>query len=176
VLGLQLPGPAWVWLLNLVTIGAALSFICACWRSRGKKAKDLQAKHRASVRGDGRHQYVFEDKVVYEWDQTQTTITMYARPPEKAMKNIEVVVWPDRIYIGRKGKPAFLEEELYSLIDTESSSWLISPEGELEICLAKAVETEWPGMLRAHTGDYVKRTSSSSAPPKSRTSPKKREQ
>lgn len=142
VLGIEVPGPTWLWALAL---GLTVCFSLAYWKEFATSGQEYT---------EGRNQYVFENRVVYEWDQTETTITIYARPPGNiSMRNIEVVVWPDHIYIGRKGKPPFLEEELYALIDAEGSSWFISPRGELEICLRKVEDGEWPGVILSHSVD-----------------------
>lgn len=125
----------------LAIIPIALCLFFFAWRHEGSTARPKKA----------RHQYIFEDRLIYEWDQTPTTITLYAKPPGAvSMKNIEVVVWPDHLYIGRKGKPPFLEEDLYAIIDAGRSSWFRSRRGELEICLRKVEEAAWPGVILSH--------------------------
>lgn len=99
----------------------------------------------------GRNRYFSKERIIYEWDQTASTITMYTKPPGGLSKhNIEVMVWPKNVKIGRRGKPPFLKEELYALVDAEASTWSITRNGELQIRLLKVEEGEWPCVLLAH--------------------------
>jgi len=129
-----------------VFVGAVLAlFFCSCclvFLSTGKRRRK---------RPRGRRQYVIKDRILYEWDQTPRTITIYTKPPGRILKdNIEVMVWPRHVHIGRKGNAPFLKEELFGIVNAEASSWCVSRKGELEICLHKVEEGEWPCVISAH--------------------------
>jgi hypothetical protein len=119
---------------------------CGCFAVFAGKFSEEEQEPR-----NGRHQYVSRNRIIYEWDQTPETITMYTKPPGGMSKqNIEVLVWDQQVQIGRKDKPPFLKEDLYAPIDTEASTWRVSQTGELEVNLTKKEAFEWPCVITAH--------------------------
>lgn len=50
----------------------------------------------------------------------------------------------------KKNKPPFLNDELYDTIDVEGSSWFISDRKEIEICLQKVEDADWPCVIPSH--------------------------
>lgn len=115
---------------------------------------------------NGRHQYLHKGRTLYEWEQTSTVLTLYTKPPDGISKtSLEVSVYPRHLKIGRRGKPPFLKEELYGLADSGRSTWDITEQGELRICLHKGEEgTEWPCVMLAHHPDKKQRQKSSTEP------------
>lgn len=106
-----------------------------------------------------RNQYLFENRLIYEWTQTPETITIYIAPTFKSRRRstreylqdeIEVDIQKDHISIGKKNKPPFLNDELYDTIDVEGSSWFISDRKEIEICLQKVEDADWPCVIPSH--------------------------
>lgn len=95
-----------------------------------------------------RFQHSHEGRVVYEWDQTPKVATLYIRPPEGVTKNdLDIRIACRHLRVGRKGKPSFLREETYDVVNEEMSSWSLRSNGELQIYLQKARRAEWPTIL-----------------------------
>lgn len=62
---------------------------------------------------------------LYYWQQTEDELTVTLRLPEDSTKqDIQVQFLPDHINIVLKGQ-SFLEGNLYSSVDHESSTWII---------------------------------------------------
>lgn len=135
---------------ELIVLSVMLVFFfcvcCVCFTGFSASLGDSSSEN-------GRNQYTSKNRVIYEWDQTPETLTMYTKPPPGITKhNIEVLLWAKQVSIGRKDKPAFLKEELYADIDVSLSTWGISRAGELEIRFRKQEETQWPCVMKAHLG------------------------
>lgn len=106
-------------------------------------------------RKKGRMQYVHNDRVVYEWEQTSKVAAIYIRPPAGITKNeLDIKIAARCLRVGRKGKPAFIREETYDLVNEEMSSWSLRSNGELQIFLQKAQKAEWPAVL-LHNADKL---------------------
>jgi hypothetical protein len=119
----------------LVVCGPCICFQF-CWKQLRKKQRE---------------RHVVNGRVVYEWSQSASTVTLYAIPPSGSESSLEVTIFPDRLKIGRKGKPSFMDGELFSTIDVAVSSWWINQDqGELEVCLTKVVYTDWPCVFKEH--------------------------
>nr|KAF6405394.1 NudC domain containing 1 [Rousettus aegyptiacus] len=85
---------------------------------------------------------------LYYWQQTEDELTVTVRLPEDSTKqDIQVQFLPDHINIVLKGQ-SFLEGNLYSSVDHESSTWIIKENNSLEISLIKKNEgLTWPELL-----------------------------
>eukprot|EP00913_Durusdinium_trenchii_P026178 g24559.t1 len=58
--------------------------------------------------------------------------------------------WPRHLRVGLKGNPPFLNEEVFSLVETDSSFWMIE-DGELHIQLQKVHKAQtWHSALKGH--------------------------
>jgi len=111
----------------------------------------------------GRKQFIAKGRVVYEWNQTDAKVTVYTKLPRGLKEqDIEVLVWPLHVQIGKKGKPPFLKEELYERIEVQSSAWTTSSTGELEVSLQKVRAAKWPCVMKAHLPKSKNSTSSAS--------------
>uniref|UniRef100_A0A8C0S1F0 NudC domain-containing protein 1 n=1 Tax=Canis lupus familiaris TaxID=9615 RepID=A0A8C0S1F0_CANLF len=85
---------------------------------------------------------------LYYWQQTDDDLTVTIRLPEGSSKeDIQVQFLPDHIDIVLKGQ-RFLEGNLYSSVDQESSTWIIKENNSLEIFLIKKNEgLTWPELV-----------------------------
>jgi hypothetical protein len=102
----------------------------------------------------GRQQYRHKGRVIYEWQQTNSSLMVFTKLPEGMKKeSIEVKIWPRHMKIGRIGKIPFLKEELFSSVDVSESHWDILGNGELAVSLRKSQSMEWPCVFRAHHPD-----------------------
>lgn len=111
----------------------------------------------------GRKQFISKGRVVYEWNQTDAKVNVYTKLPRGLKEqDIEVLVWPLHVQIGKKGKPPFLKEELYERIEVQSSAWTTSSTGELEVSLQKVRAAKWPCVMKAHLPKSKNSTSSAS--------------
>uniref|UniRef100_A0ABI7WGF7 NudC domain-containing protein 1 n=1 Tax=Felis catus TaxID=9685 RepID=A0ABI7WGF7_FELCA len=84
---------------------------------------------------------------LYYWQQTEDDLTVTIQLPEGSSKeDIQVQFLPDHINIVLKGQ-RFLEGNLYSSIDQDSSTWMIK-DNSLEIFLIKKNEgLTWPELV-----------------------------
>ncbi|XP_015101020.1 nudC domain-containing protein 1 isoform X1 [Vicugna pacos] len=85
---------------------------------------------------------------LYYWQQTEDDLTVTIRLPDDSTKeDIQVQFLPDHVNIVLKGQ-RFLEGNLYSSIDHESSTWIIKENNSLEISLIKKNEgLTWPELV-----------------------------
>uniref|UniRef100_A0A8D0VBE7 NudC domain-containing protein 1 n=1 Tax=Sus scrofa TaxID=9823 RepID=A0A8D0VBE7_PIG len=85
---------------------------------------------------------------LYYWQQTEDDLAVTIQLPEDSTKeDIQVQFLPDHVNIVLKGQ-RFLEGNLYSSIDHESSTWIIKENNSLEICLIKKNEgLTWPELV-----------------------------
>jgi len=120
-----------------------------------------------------RHRHISKDqtRIIYEWTQTPEKITVFTKPPHGISKQLlDVTIRPNFITIGRKGRPPFMKEELFSNINAEASTWDITREGELAVTLPKKEKAEWPCVMLAHFKRGSKETvnsASDQSPPSS---------
>jgi hypothetical protein len=114
----------------------------------GLLVRSLTGK-KAAVRN--RHISHDQTRIIYEWEQTEETITLYTKPPNGISKqNMDVTIKASHITIGRKGRPPFMKEELFGSIDPDASTWDITAEGELAVVMLKVEEGKWPCVMMAH--------------------------
>lgn len=130
-----------VWILILGLWLLCLIAVCVpCCRSFLQR---LRKKHRK--------RHIVNGRVVYEWSQSASTITLYSVPPPGSENSLEVIISPDRLKIGREGKPAVMDWELFAYINADASSWVMNQaQGELEVCLTKVDDTSWPCVFKEH--------------------------
>uniref|UniRef100_A0A8C3WL79 NudC domain-containing protein 1 n=1 Tax=Catagonus wagneri TaxID=51154 RepID=A0A8C3WL79_9CETA len=85
---------------------------------------------------------------LYYWQQSEDDLTVTIWLPEDSTKeDIQVQFLPDHINIVMKGQ-RFLEGNLYSSVDHESSTWIIKENNSLEISLIKKNEgLTWPELV-----------------------------
>mmetsp|Transcript_3500 Transcript_3500/g.6873 ORF Transcript_3500/g.6873 Transcript_3500/m.6873 type:complete len:296 (+) Transcript_3500:101-988(+) len=130
------PGPFGMF----VASGLLAVMVWSCYLSQ-KLAKYIPRKRT-------RIQHFHEGRMVYEWDQTPKVGTIYIRPPTGVRKcDLDIRISSRHLRVGRKGKPAFLREETYDLVNEEMSSWSLRSNGELQIYLQKVRRAEWPSIL-----------------------------
>eukprot|EP00397_Hematodinium_sp_SG-2012_P036723 GEMP01039679.1.p1 GENE.GEMP01039679.1~~GEMP01039679.1.p1 ORF type:complete len:167 (+),score=29.05 GEMP01039679.1:116-616(+) len=99
----------------------------------------------------GRQQFVYQGRTVYEWEQTLDEVHIYIAPPENITKQmLDIKIKPRHLHVGMRGNPPFLDENLFSLVDLDGSTWMIE-DGELHIQLEKARKGEtWNSALVGH--------------------------
>ena len=115
----------------------------------------------------GRQPYKHGDQVIYEWEQSLEEVLMYLKPPswaiprnQKEMKKnlapgqklpeLYVNIERDRIEIGVRPNPPFLNEELGGLVVKSESFWMIEDD-ELVINLQKMRKAEtWSCACKKH--------------------------
>lgn len=85
---------------------------------------------------------IFKGKVVYEWQESIDTVTIYIKPPpiltdkklraEFASKNpgvplptLEVKINNQRVSVGMKGNPPYIDLKTKKLVDTSESLWFL---------------------------------------------------
>jgi hypothetical protein len=156
----------------LVMIGACC-FLSCCLRGDGKKGKQLRNDFLTSPPSSAttsfdesqfpRKQHMHEGRVVYEWSQSEGMAYVFINVPEGTNRqdlDIKISSW--QLEVGKVGKPAFMTEEIYSLINQEGSGWRLRSSGELQIHLAKKEPGEWPCMFTEQDGGSKVKTSWSS--------------
>ncbi|KAJ8776006.1 hypothetical protein J1605_015940 [Eschrichtius robustus] len=85
---------------------------------------------------------------LYYWQQTEDDLTVTIPLPEDCTKeDIQIQFLPDHVNVVLKGQ-RFLEGNLYSSMDHESSVWIIKEKNSLEISLIKKNEgLTWPELV-----------------------------
>lgn len=116
----------------------------------------LEAPKQTTYNEQARNQYKHKGRVIYEWQQTGASMTMFTKLPEGMNKqNLEVKIWPRTMKIGKVGKVPFLQEELFSQIDVVESKWDVLSNGELAITMCKSQPMTWPCVFRKHHPDKI---------------------
>lgn len=101
-----------------------------------------------------RKQHIHDGRVIYEWGQTTEVAMLYTKVPEGVTKDdLEIMITPSRVQVGRKGKPPFISEETHLAIDDEGSYWRLCTNGELQLRLQKESSATWPSLLVGHEDD-----------------------
>eukprot|EP00928_Gymnodinium_smaydae_P080444 TRINITY_DN64133_c0_g1_i1.p2 TRINITY_DN64133_c0_g1~~TRINITY_DN64133_c0_g1_i1.p2 ORF type:complete len:175 (-),score=46.46 TRINITY_DN64133_c0_g1_i1:30-554(-) len=113
--------------------------------------EDTPEMRRLTEKARGRQQFVFEGRTIYEWEQTLDETHIYIQPPPGVTKyNLDICIQPRHLRVGIKGNPPFLDEDLFSIAETDESFWMIE-DGELHIQLGKARKAEtWSSALKGH--------------------------
>ncbi|XP_033914708.3 nudC domain-containing protein 1 isoform X1 [Acipenser ruthenus] len=85
-----------------------------------------------------RENYCTAQNPIYYWQQTAEDITITVRLPEGTTKEaIEFKLSMDSMHVGLRGYAPLLEGQLYALVDTEASAWIMKEDKSLEITLLK---------------------------------------
>jgi hypothetical protein len=134
-------------------------FACfCCWMDllrTASKSKNFAWQSKASP--SSRNQYIHRERVVYEWEQSSETMTLYTQLPTGVKKkDIEVKFWPRHMKMGRAGKAPFIKEELFNYVAVDECKWDVTRSGELAISLPKATTEDWPCVFKAHHPDRRK--------------------
>lgn len=154
-----------------IGLGIAVVFFCI-WKIAcmflAKEGEDTTGKMRnketlKKLRGDtcsdatistaiGRQEVFHGDRMVYEWAQNNEVTKVYIKAPEGVSADeFEIEITPRRLTIGRKGKPFFINEATYDVIDVDESAWRLCTNGEIQIHMSKVTPGEWPCALLAQT-------------------------
>lgn len=102
-----------------------------------------------------RKKVTYKGRTIYEWEQTLEEVDMYIKPPPGiTSRMITCNIKPDRLQVGLKGKPFFLDELLGGRVDSDESFWMFG-DGVLHINLQKAsCGQTWTGATR-HRGQQL---------------------
>jgi len=86
-----------------------------------------------------RHQVVHDGRVIYEWSQDIDEINCWISPPPGIRAaHIDCVIDTNKIRLGIKGNPPYIDEQLGGICNTSDSLWMIE-DGVIHITLAKSV-------------------------------------
>ena len=99
-----------------------------------------------------RHAYLAQDgRPIYEWDQTVDEVNVYITPPEGVTgKSLAVSIASDRVSVGIKGNPPYLDCALTDRVVPSESTWTFEG-GELSIELTKAARGKnWACVFAGH--------------------------
>ena len=100
-----------------------------------------------------RRKYESGGQTIYEWEQGLDEVNVYITPPpgvKAAM--IQCVMTTQRVTIGLKGNPPFLDAPLAGPIIVRESLWTMD-EGVIQLCLQKMRKgATWPSVFEGHAG------------------------
>mmetsp|Transcript_29028 Transcript_29028/g.54789 ORF Transcript_29028/g.54789 Transcript_29028/m.54789 type:complete len:253 (+) Transcript_29028:170-928(+) len=87
---------------------------------------------------EGRYIFEHQGRKIYEWSQTLETLEISIDQPPVPSSSIYVLITPSSLKVGVKNySQAYIDERTFSLVDVESSTWLIV-DSVIEITLQKA--------------------------------------
>jgi len=98
-----------------------------------------------------RHKYEHQGNKIYEWDQTLDEVNIYIQPPKGVTaKMLQVLILPNKLSVGLKGNPPYIDEEFYGTVKHKDSFWTME-DGELHITLSKSsLGDTWTSALKGH--------------------------
>lgn len=101
---------------------------------------------------DGRIQFEFEGKLIYEWEQNLTETIIYIQPPPGVnKKQLNISITYHHLAIGVKGLPPYIDENTGGTVKVDESMWMLT-DGELVINLQKMNKGEtWECALQGNT-------------------------
>lgn len=101
-----------------------------------------------------RFAYVFDNKRIYEWEQTLDQCIVYIVDPPAGPININIL--PKRLTIGLKnGVSPFIDEQTFDLVDISESTWT-KEDGMIVVYLQKARKGQvWEALLLGKTVELV---------------------
>uniref|UniRef100_A0A7S1F8Y5 CS domain-containing protein n=1 Tax=Noctiluca scintillans TaxID=2966 RepID=A0A7S1F8Y5_NOCSC len=113
-----------------------------------EESKEVQ---KLSDKARGRQQFLYDGRVVYEWEQCLDEVHIFIQPPPGVTKyDLDIKITPRHLAIGLKGNPPFLNEDTWGVVETAASFWMIE-DGELHIQFQKAHKAEmWSAALKGH--------------------------
>jgi len=83
-----------------------------------------------------RHQFFHNGQLIYEWDQELDTINIYIKPPPGVTaRHIQCEISPQKLVLGLKGNPPFIDQDFFSRVKHKDSFWTI--DDEIHITLQK---------------------------------------
>jgi CS domain len=88
----------------------------------------------------GRYVYYYDSRKIYQWEQSLDTITLYLDPPPNCQaKDLDIIIATNHIKVGLRGADTyFIDESLFSCIDTSESCWFLDPQDStLQLVLYK---------------------------------------
>lgn len=95
------------------------------------------------------------DHLVYEWCQTLDEVILFVKIPvinntPATKTDLDIRIQPRHLHVGLKGKHGYLNEELWSTVDTDESTWYIDGE-EIRIECTKVRKGEtWEAAFTGH--------------------------
>lgn len=104
-----------------------------------------------------RLRFEHEGRLIYEWEQSLDEVNIYIIPPPglKA-KEIDIVILHDRLRVGVKGTPPFIDEFTGGQVKKDESFWtLVDDEVNINLQKAKKGET-WDCALVGVEGQNTK--------------------
>jgi CS domain len=100
----------------------------------------------------GRYVYYYDNREIYQWDQSLDTITLYLDPPPNCQaKDLDIVIATNHIKVRLRGADScYIDEPLFSCIDTSESCWFLdSQDNTLQLVLYKQRRGEtWECVLQ----------------------------
>jgi hypothetical protein len=99
---------------------------------------------------DGRFQFEFAGRLIYEWEQSLDDVNLYIKPPAGTRgENIDIQILPHHLRVGLRGaEHPFLDEETGGPVKLKDSTWTFS-DGEINITLQKMLRAEvWDCALK----------------------------
>mmetsp|Transcript_14099 Transcript_14099/g.40442 ORF Transcript_14099/g.40442 Transcript_14099/m.40442 type:complete len:230 (+) Transcript_14099:332-1021(+) len=104
---------------------------------------------------DGRYIFECNGIKIYEWEQSLEEVNMYIEaPPGVQASQLRCNIRTNRLQIGLRGSDRFfIDEETYSKVKIDDSSWYLDDGGVINIVLAKVYRGEtWESPLLGRDG------------------------
>jgi hypothetical protein len=98
---------------------------------------------------DERLKFVYEDKTVYEWDQSLDEVNIYITPSKDVSRRLlDIQISSNQLKVGLKGLDPYINEQPGGVVKVDESTWTIV-DGEINIVLHKMNRGEvWDCALR----------------------------
>mmetsp|Transcript_15641 Transcript_15641/g.26073 ORF Transcript_15641/g.26073 Transcript_15641/m.26073 type:complete len:209 (-) Transcript_15641:2294-2920(-) len=104
-----------------------------------------------------RLRFEHEGRLIYEWEQSLEEVNIYIVPPAGLIaRDMDIVLSHDRVRIGVKGTPPFIDEGTGGSVKKDESFWTFA-DGEVNINLQKAKKgSTWDCALVGVSGQNTK--------------------
>jgi hypothetical protein len=104
--------------------------------------------------GSTRRAYRYNDRVVYEWQQSLYEVLIIIKlPPGVGAKQLDVKLTRTDLSVGLKDNPPYLHHAYPHPVREDDSMWTVE-DGELHVSLEKAVRGQpWPAAFVGHEVD-----------------------
>ncbi|KYQ88860.1 hypothetical protein DLAC_10664 [Tieghemostelium lacteum] len=98
-----------------------------------------------------RRKFEYQGRTVYEWEQSIDEVNIFISPPEGiTAKMIACDLSTNKLILGIKGNPPFINEEFYSNIKVADSFWTFEDD-VIHITVTKMNKAEtWFAALKGH--------------------------
>mmetsp|Transcript_10079 Transcript_10079/g.11568 ORF Transcript_10079/g.11568 Transcript_10079/m.11568 type:complete len:151 (+) Transcript_10079:143-595(+) len=98
-----------------------------------------------------RQKFEHNGETIYEWEQNLNEVLIFIRPPEGVKaRMIDCKITPEKLTLGIKGNPPFINEEFFDRVIADESMWTMD-NGEIEINLQKVKKAStWDACLKGH--------------------------